>query len=292
MHWIYILQGCNGQIYVGETTRLFRRFWEHEAGEGGINTKIMGVEKVLAIYKVVDLGRFLGYHQSVIDPEIEYRRCVFSDTFEDDDKSYVAKDIENAITEHLMISRGDAWESVRGGKHVRFVIKYEKPTISQFNSLPFCKCGLPCDVKISEKNDGYFYFRCPSKNLWPEVREQFDLNDVEPCKFFQIYDLDAAKILEFKEKCKDMGRNLSSLLAKNPWLEQLPTFDDKGHCLYCKSKTRKMILYPYKEEIMRALCLQCFTRHSEVLETKLLTPSAPKAKPYKKGPQMFKAKKK
>ena len=40
MHWIYILQCNDGVFYVGETTRLYRRFWEHECGNGGLNTSI------------------------------------------------------------------------------------------------------------------------------------------------------------------------------------------------------------------------------------------------------------
>ena len=30
MHWIYISECNDGTYYVGETTRLYRRFWEHE----------------------------------------------------------------------------------------------------------------------------------------------------------------------------------------------------------------------------------------------------------------------
>lgn len=290
MHWIYILQGCNGQIYVGETTRLFRRFWEHEAGEGGINTKIMGVEKVLAIYKVVEIGQFLDYHMMVIDPGAEYKRIVFSDFYKAHESSYDAKVLENALAEHLMISRGDNWESVRGGEYVRFVIKYDKPESSLLGMLPFCKCGLPCDVKVNQKSQ-IFYFRCPLENFWGGFKEVFDLEDVKPCDFNEIYKLDEDKKKIADKALKVRVQKLKSIPSKYPWVGQLPTFKIKGQCLNCNSKKKSMITYPYLE-VERALCIDCFCEHSEVLEAKLLTPSAPKQKPYKKGPQMFKPKKK
>jgi len=36
MRWVYILQCEDSYFYVGETSRLYRRFWEHQDGLGGL----------------------------------------------------------------------------------------------------------------------------------------------------------------------------------------------------------------------------------------------------------------
>ena len=63
MKWVYILQCKNGYFYVGQTKRLYRRFWEHESGEGGLNTSMFSPEKIIAIYPVNRLGKFFEYIQ-------------------------------------------------------------------------------------------------------------------------------------------------------------------------------------------------------------------------------------
>jgi hypothetical protein len=284
MHWIYILQCREGKLYVGETTRLFRRFWEHEDGEGGVNTSRMGVEKVLAIYKVVDLGRFLRYHQSVIDPESKYTRYVFSDKFMDDDKDYDGKGLENSLAERLMISRGEDWETVRGGEYVRFVIKYTKPESSPLDVLPFCKCGLPCDVKINF-DKGLFYFRCPNKNLWEDVRIEFGLEDMDPCNFYQTYSVDAEKRAAWEKNLENRGQVLRDIVISSPWLLEVPTLKDTGYCLSCKSKTKTMLTHPYPKGPVRAVCLDCLLTKKD-LEVKL---SRKKKGGPKSRPRLIKA---
>ena len=37
MYWIYILKCEDDVYYVGQTSRLYRRFWEHQDGRGGLN---------------------------------------------------------------------------------------------------------------------------------------------------------------------------------------------------------------------------------------------------------------
>jgi len=283
MHWIYILRCENGQIYVGETTRLFRRFWEHEAGEGGVNTRIMGVEGILAIYKVIDLGRFLSYHEMTIDPEMEYTRYVFSDKFDDDDLDYDAKDIENSMAEKLMIMKGEDWQAVRGGTYVRFGVEYQQPTTSLLDVVPTCKCGLPCDVKINEEQ-GVFYFRCPSKNFWNEIRTEFDLENVAVCDFYQPYRLDAEKCSAWKEKGKDRAIALGNAVRASPWLQNVPTFNDVGSCIGCKSKTKKMIKHPFPTGPIRAVCCDCLIEKSDLIQKRL---PAKDPEPEHRGPRLL-----
>ena len=56
MDWIYILKCDNGYFYVSETTRLYRRFWEHFDGKGGVNTSTYNPENIIAIYKLNTLS--------------------------------------------------------------------------------------------------------------------------------------------------------------------------------------------------------------------------------------------
>ena len=39
MHWIYILRCNDNVIYIGETTRLYKRLMEHKNGEGSDTTR-------------------------------------------------------------------------------------------------------------------------------------------------------------------------------------------------------------------------------------------------------------
>ena len=40
MKWVYIFKCEDDHYYVGETSRLYRRFWEHNEGTGGLNTSV------------------------------------------------------------------------------------------------------------------------------------------------------------------------------------------------------------------------------------------------------------
>ena len=66
MNWVYILKCEDDYYYVGETTRLYRRFWEHSSGRGGVNTSSFSPECIGAIYKVNTLGKFFEYNSNVI----------------------------------------------------------------------------------------------------------------------------------------------------------------------------------------------------------------------------------
>ena len=77
MLWVYILECENGVFYVGQTKRLFRRFWEHENGNGGINTSTNTPRKIVAIYKVATLCKFIEYDNIIINrnDNIYFNRC-------------------------------------------------------------------------------------------------------------------------------------------------------------------------------------------------------------------------
>ena len=65
MYWIYILRCEDDIYYVGQTSRLYRRFWEHQDGKGGVNTSIYIPEEIVAIYKVSNILKFIDYNNYV-----------------------------------------------------------------------------------------------------------------------------------------------------------------------------------------------------------------------------------
>ena len=59
MQWVYILKCSDDYYYVGETNRLYRRFWEHQEGIGGLNTSTYIPECIVSIYKIKTLSFFV-----------------------------------------------------------------------------------------------------------------------------------------------------------------------------------------------------------------------------------------
>ena len=190
MHWVYILKCSNDHYYVGETTRLYRRFWEHHDGNGGINTFRYKPEEIVAIYKVPMLCNFFEYNDLVNSNifNIYFNRCktildYFNETNEEDYDNLFA---ENSIAECLMINNKDSWKNIRGGKYTNFNIDYKFPTSEHIKHLPLCNCGLPSDIRKNEESN-YLYFRCAKKNIWSDMKNIFDIQE-EPCSFFyEVY---------------------------------------------------------------------------------------------------------
>ena len=190
MHWVYILRCEDDYYYVGETRRLYRRFWEHQAGIGGLNTSTYSPEEIVAIYKVNTICKFMDYNKYVnkILDGIWYENYKgfklrdFNEDNEDDDYDNLCA--ENNIAECLMIHKKDEWNKIRGGKYIKFDIEYKYPDNNYIKDLPLCKCGLPCDIRKNE-NKNYLYFRCAKKN----IREEINIVD-ESCNFFMEYTKD------------------------------------------------------------------------------------------------------
>ena len=266
MHWVYILKCQNDHYYVGETTRLYRRFWEHNSGKGGVNTYTYTPETIVAIYKVNMLGMFFEYDY-LIDGEIykPYKLKRFDNEIGDDE--YNGRDIENNITECLMMHNKETWDKIRGGKYTHFNVTYKFPINDNIQNLPICKCGLPCDVK-KNKTDNYLFFRCAKKNMWEEFKEQFDI-DEEPCNFYMEYIRDKQFKLEETKKFEDRKAILKELFKKSNWLKNIPECDNIepevciGGCN--KGYIYSKISYSYKE---LNLCYDCFIDKNEELSKK------------------------
>ena len=226
MRWIYILQCKDECLYVGETSRLYRRFWEHMSGLGGLNTSIYPPINIIAIYSAHRLGKFFEYITKVKNADYNLNYNIYFDRggiiehFNDDDEEeynyeYNYLWIENNIAERIMLENETRWKKVRGGKYVRFDAEYAFPNNISLNELPNCKCGIPCDIKKNEQHN-YLYFRCAKKNMWNKMREEFDINDV-PCSFFMKYTNDITYKTEYEKRKK----LIQTLTAKSYWLKSL-----------------------------------------------------------------------
>ena len=218
MQWVYILKCCNDYYYVGETKRLYRRFWEHLEGIGGINTFIYTPENIVAIYKVSTLGKFFEYDNIVMNKicNIYFNYCNtilknFNNNYNNDEDcdKYDNLFCENNITECLMLNNKDKWHKIRGGKYTRFDIEYTFPINDYIKNLPLCNCGLPCDIKKNDI-DNYLFFRCAKKNIWSKMKEELDIRD-KPCKYFMKY----TKDIEYKIYYEHQKQLINKLVNKS-----------------------------------------------------------------------------
>jgi predicted GIY-YIG superfamily endonuclease len=280
MKWVYILKCENDYYYIGETTRLFRRFWEHEKGCGGLNTSLNKPETIVAIYKVSTLSEFFDYNYKVLDlpsvPE-EYKEHAlkqrtialknFNSSNDDAYENYECKQVENYITESLMIYNKDNLQKIRGGKYTRFDVSYKMPSSSNIY-LPICFCGLPCDIKKND-NENYLFFRCAKKNMWSDFKDQFDIED-EPCKFYQEYTRD--KELRNHEVKREEERRalLKTLFKKSFWLKDVELYNESksyNNCIGgCNWATRTNTITFNGQR--RNLCYDCFINKNEELSKK------------------------
>ena len=190
MYWVYILKCEQDIFYVGQTSRLFRRFWEHERGEGGVNTEIYKPLEVVAVYKLVVLGNFFNYNTYISNCFNDYNFHKYFNGLKylNNRNTYLKYNklqIENNIAECMMVHL-DNWKQIRGGRYTRFDIKYIRPINTYLENLPLCNCNLPCDIKYNPDKK-CLYFRCPKKNIWESVPLSIK---AKPCHFYQEYTKD------------------------------------------------------------------------------------------------------
>jgi len=268
MYWIYILKCQNDYYYVGETKRLYRRFWEHNKGSGGLNTSIYIPEGIVAIYKVSILGKFLEYNNRVMNNmnNIYFNRNnklleEFNNLDEEDDDEYEHLFIENNITECLMLNNKGNWKKIRGGKYTRFDVEYALPINEYIKNLPLCHCGLPCDIKKNEEHN-YLYFRCTKKNMWSDMKEEFDIQD-EPCKYFMKY----TKDIEYKIYYDKKKKIIRDLVNKSYWLQNLVGGQYEFCVGGCGKEYDQDNTIRYSRRAIN-LCFDCFINKNDELSKK------------------------
>lgn len=261
MRWVYILKCSNDYYYVGETTRLYRRFWEHYDNLGGLNTSKYTPESIVAIYKVSTICNFFEYDAIITNKicNIYFNRC--NTLLEQFNNDYECDNLfaENSIAECFMLHKNDNWKKIRGGKYTRFDIDYTLPTNEGLKNLPLCNCGFPCDIK---KNEKYLYFRCAKKNMWSDMKQEFDIQD-EPCNYFMKY----TKDIEYNTYYEQKKLRIHELVNKSYWLKQLVG----GHYEYCIGGCGKKYdennTVRYSRRAIN-LCFDCFIYKNNELSNK------------------------
>lgn len=264
MHWVYVIKSSkSGRIYVGETTRLYRRWNEHQTGRGGINTSIDDYDTLVALYNVGNNTSFLDYKNDLINGNYSWKSWYYWGT---DECKQNACMVENSITEQLMVKHKDHVGKVRGGKYttqercIDFYYKFieDEKYLKFKQDRPFCNCGYPCEVNLT-KDKTKIYFNCPlTKPVnWDERGFFRGLNLPLKCDFYQEF--------EAYRNCKELYEKRRSERCKKQaewWVKKLPV--DKDNCIKCDKDDFEYFWNPDNE--CYSVCEECFHLHYEELK--------------------------
>ena len=269
-HWVYILvneawEEEDETIYVGETTRLYRRFNEHLHGRGGINTAHFGnygSVRLVGLYNVASNDAFEEYHSRVQTFEewnsiwdLKWKFKDWRDKEESEDYNYLM--IENLITEMCIYLNKHNEVDVKGGKYTKNA-SYKNKVTSYPSHRPTCNCGYPAEVFLSKKDE--IWFKCAVANAtWIEFENPY-FSVAEPCEFLQKYSDDMNLRQKFETLPKREGSSIVNMLPKlshkagsdENWMQELP-------CSVCK-----LLKYtPIFNHGYRALCRVCTEKRFE-----------------------------
>jgi predicted GIY-YIG superfamily endonuclease len=282
VHWVYVLECQDNYIYIGETTRLFRRFNEHLKRRGGSNTIKHKPKKLIGLYKVNDNHSFMRYRNAIKSGE--YNKFIIDDWDIDGDNLL----IENHITERFLYERrhnheygtGNEWYRIRGGKYTKETLDedmiYAKEMCERPNRIigtlqmstpidsisedaivdrPLCKCLCPSEVKISN-DKSKIYFICSLKNVWGDFFS--DLHIDAPCDFWQLYTEDKSVKSQYE---------LVKVRSRESWVLNVPLSIYKIQpepCISC-SKTDYLAIF---NQGTRRLCQECISIKYDYLKEK------------------------
>lgn len=198
MHWVYATQSSKtGAIYVGETTRLYRRWNEHMRGRGGVTTSNDDYDRLIGLYSVGPNQIFMSHEKDL--KEGRYNRWISSNWDTEGDKE-TACSLENHITRMYRSKyKHRNWWNIRGGKYCRHVGILDIDDLRM--DRPFCKCGYPCEVKM-KKDETKIYFVCPV----PDWTAFEGITVPERCDFWE--ELVEYRILREKELADYISRRI------------------------------------------------------------------------------------
>lgn len=275
MFWIYIIY-CDGCYYVGQTKRLYRRFWEHLNGNGGVNTSCFLNEQIeiAGIYKVDTICKFLRYNEIVSTNNTSSYKYFGSHILRNwNTEDYIDNDplvAENNITECLLYHKDDKM-NIKGGKYiwtdedVHFNMTF-KMMNTHIDKLPLCKCGIPCDIKKNDQHN-YIFFRCPKKNMWDDMKERFDIFET-PCDYFQEYKYDKQLKTDNETQFKERSNILKELYKKSHWLKNVPGLDSSVQAV-CVGGCDNIYFSNMSYESNKInLCFNCFIDNNDELSEK------------------------
>lgn len=185
MHWVYVLRSSeSGDIYIGETTRLYRRWLEHERGKCK-TTSNNNYDTIIGLYSVSNNCLFMEYRDQMVNSNFGAFSCRKYWQFTEENKQKALL-LERHIAERYIVDRGVEKSYTIYGS---FYLNDEKCENFYFSERcknyvrdrPLCHCSYPCEIKM--KNDqSKLYFKCPI----PGWIEGFSTN--EPCNFYQEFE--------------------------------------------------------------------------------------------------------
>jgi hypothetical protein len=244
MHWVYALKSSQtGCIYVGETTRLFRRWNEHQTGRGGVNTSEDDYDTIVGAYKVANNCAFMQNYDNLMNG-FGAKFCQNEWGVREDKE--VALELENLVTERYFYENKDrgCWWKVAGGRYTTehicnnfyFSDKINHVTIDR----PLCNHGYPCEVHM--KNDKTkIYFTCPLPD-WVEGVE-------DKCKFWKEFEPYRQAITNEKKQYED-------------WVTSLPRYQHSP-CIKCNEEYYSRVWSRGNEY---SICKPCFFKNYESLK--------------------------
>ena len=262
VHWIYILECEDKHIYIGETTRLYRRFSEHQRGCGSVNTHCHYPRKLIGLYKVAENSSFIKYRKSILNNI--FNKNIISAWGEDE---FDNLEVENHFTEIFLYLRSITktsnflykdgyWQKVKGGKYTKDAWKNPVLTVKKETILdrPNCHCLVPAEVKISNDKTK-IYFVCALKNVWPDFYNTLHVD--EPCDFFQIYAEDAI----VKTKYQVAEKKITENWCKNIPITKKSFYPDP--CILCNTIDYNPYYSWYE---LRRICQECILNKYEELK--------------------------
>lgn len=161
MRWVYVLRSSSsGNIYVGETTKLFTRWTQHANGKCK-TTQSDCYDKVIGIYNVSGNISFIENRDRMINGYDAWKVRDYWDKCEDkQDALYV----EKHIVERYMLDRGINKYDIKGWFYLNDErcgnFCFGEDVKNYKRDRPLCDCGFPCEINKT-KDSKKLYFSCP-----------------------------------------------------------------------------------------------------------------------------------
>lgn len=183
MHWVYVIKSSRtGNIYVGETTRLFKRWREHDDGKCK-TTSYDDYDILIGLYKVANNYTFNCYRIDMIEKGVGALACRRYWGQYEDKSSALA--LEKDITERYMVDYDIDKRNIRGNFYLNYGrcadFCFSKQKLNYIRTRPLCHCKYPCEINMT-KDKTKLYFSCPIPNWTSLEIEEF------PCNFYQEFE--------------------------------------------------------------------------------------------------------
>lgn len=201
MHWVYVLRSSQTKnIYIGETTRLFRRWNEHTIGRGGAITSRDNYDTLIGLYSVGANHSFLK-HRNEMNAGYGTLKCQMFWGL--DESKQIALEIENHIAERYLLDRGITKYDIMGGKYTTETrcenFCFGESCKTYIRDRPLCNCSYPCEVNLT-KNKEKIYFCCP-------IPKWINGSEIPtPCNFYKEYE----PYRKIRDENINRTRNISS----------------------------------------------------------------------------------